>query len=433
MLSDNISHTETGELNFANVSVEKLAKEFGTPLYIYDEQRIIDNCLSYKNAMQEHFGAESRPIYAGKAASFGYIYKILTSLEMSADFVSAGEIFTACRAGFDMSRGFLHGNAKTNAEIDYAMEVGIGCFVIDGEDDLRAVAKAAQHRGICQNVLLRITPGIDTHTYEAVSTGKVDSKFGMPIATGQAYEFVKSALTESSLNLIGYHCHIGSQVFDDDADVYTDTAKVMLDFACDIKNSLDYFPEYLNLGGGFGVRYVESDPKIDICANIKRIADFINTYCELHRIAKPKILMEPGRSIVADAGMTLYTVETVKHIPGYKSYVAIDGGMTDNPRYALYRSAYKVYPAENASECMICDLVGKCCESGDIIQPAVTLPSAIKRGDIVAVATTGAYNYSMASNYNRIPRPAVVMVKDGFARLVVRRETYADITANDIL
>lgn len=433
MLSNNISYTKSGELRFAGVSVNELAESFGTPLYLYDEQRIIDNCLTYQNAMNAHFGDGSYPIYAGKAASFGYIYKILTSLSMSADFVSAGELYTASRAGFDMSRGFFHGNAKTNAEIDFAIEVGTGHFVIDNEDDLRAVADAARRHGIRQRVLLRITPGIDPHTYEAVATGKVDSKFGLPIKTGQAQKFVKKALCEDSLELVGYHCHIGSQVFDDDADVYTDTAKVMLDFAFEIRNSLGFYPEYLNIGGGFGVRYTESDPSLDITLGIKRIADFIKTYAVENGVSAPKILMEPGRSIVADAGMTVYTVETVKHITGYKSYVAVDGGMTDNPRYALYRSAYTVYPATHSDEEITCDLVGKCCESGDIIQPAVTLPKAICRGDRVAVATTGAYNYSMASNYNRIPRPAVVMIKNGEGKLAVRRETYADVSSLDVI
>ncbi len=433
MLSDNISYSLKGELCFANTPVTELAKEFGTPLFIYDEKRIIDNCLTYQNAMKTHFGDGSYPIYAGKAAAFAQIYKILSSLSMSADFVSAGEIYTALRAGFDISRGFFHGNAKTTAEIDYAIEHGIGHIVVDGEDDLLAVADSAARHGVRQKVLLRITPGIDPHTYEAVSTGKVDSKFGMPIKTGQAKAFVEKALFCPSLKPIGYHCHIGSQVFDDDADVYTDTARVMLDFSSDMNEKLGFYPEYINIGGGFGVRYVEHDPSLDIPLGIKRIADFVKVYAAEKGITPPKFLMEPGRSIVADAGMTVYSVETVKTIDGYKTYVAVDGGMTDNPRYALYRSAYTVYPVKKSEKTVLSDLVGKCCESGDIIQPAVLLPSDIKRGDLVAVATTGAYNYSMSSNYNRIPRPAVIMLKDGRARLAVRRETYADVSSLDII
>ncbi len=330
-----------------------------------------------------------------------------------------------------MSRGYFHGNAKTDAEIDYAMEVGIGHFVIDGEDELRAVNDAASRRGIRQRVLLRITPGIDPHTYEAVATGKVDSKFGVAIETGQAYDFVKSALECASLEVTGYHCHVGSQVFDEDAGVYTATVHVMLDFVREMSEKLGYFPEYLNIGGGFGVRYVDSDPSVDIAAGIKRIAEYIQSYTDCYGIASPKILMEPGRSIVADAGMTVYTVQTIKHITGYKSYIAIDGGMTDNPRYALYGSAYTVYPTVKAECDLLCDLVGKCCESDDIIQPAITLPSSLSRGDRVAVATTGAYNYSMASNYNRVGRPAVIMIKNGEATIAVKRESLADMLSLD--
>lgn len=433
MIATNIEYNENGELIFAGKNIRKTAEKFGTPLYVYDEEKIIDNCRTYQKAMKKHFGEGSFPIYAGKAASFGYIYKILSRLGMSADFVSGGEMYGAARAGFDMKNGFFHGNGKTSAEIELALKLGIGFFVVDSLNELNALNEAASAHGIKQKILLRITPGIDPHTYEAVSTGKVDSKFGVPIITGQAEEFVKAALSSSNIELKGYHCHIGSQVFEEDSYVYTDTAKVMLDFSKNISDLTGYLPEYFNIGGGFGVRYVESDPQIDIEKSICRLADFIRSYSAEINIPLPKILMEPGRSIVADAGMTLYTVQTVKHISGYKSYVAIDGGMTDNPRYALYRSSYTVLPLQASDDEMICDLVGKCCESGDIIQPSVKLPKNISRGDIVAVAVTGAYNYSMASNYNRIPRPAVVMLNENGEHLAVRRETYDDVVSLDVI
>ncbi len=433
MISNNIRYNEDGELIFADKKVFELARDFGTPLFVYDESRIIDNCIIYQKAMNAHFGDGSYPIYAGKAASFGYIYKILDKIGMSADFVSMGEIHTALRAGFPLERGFFHGNSKTDAEICYALDAGIGFFVVDNADELYALNEQAAARGKKQKILLRITPGIDPHTYEAVATGKVDSKFGSPIKTGQAADIVRRALSCPAIDLRGYHCHIGSQVFDDDASVYTDTASVMLEFARDVNDELGFYPEYFNIGGGFGVRYVESDPHINIEASIKRLADHVKSVTEKLGIKAPKILMEPGRSIVADAGMTLYTVGSVKHIPGYKTYVATDGGMTDNPRYALYRSAYSVYAAKASGDEMTCDLVGKCCESGDIIQPGVSLPSDVKRGDIVAVTTTGAYNYSMSSNYNRIPRPGIVMIKDGEATLRVRRETIDDVTQYDLI
>lgn len=433
MICSNIHYDGERRLHFADADVAELAKQFGTPLYLFDESRIIDNCRTYQEAMTAHFGDGSYPIYAGKAASFGYIYKILDKIGMSADFVSMGELHTAHRAGFPMERGFFHGNSKTDAEIEHALDVNVGYFVVDNKDELCALDEAARRRGKKQKILLRITPGIDPHTYEAVATGKVDSKFGSPIKTGQAKDIVKCALECDSVELCGYHCHIGSQVFDDDASVYTDTASVMLEFSRSIRDELGYYPEYFNIGGGFGVRYVETDSHLDIEKSIKRLSDHVKSVSNRLGVPAPKILMEPGRSIVADAGMTVYTVGSVKHIPGYKSYVAVDGGMTDNPRYALYRSAYSVYPAVAADESMTCDLVGKCCESGDIIQPGVTLPADIKRGDIVTVATTGAYNYSMSSNYNRIPRPAVVMVGGGEPRLAVRRETVEDVASYDII
>ncbi len=433
MIAENIRYNENGRLTFGGYDVNDIAERFGTPLYIYDEAKIIDNCKKYIASMAKYFGVGSYPIYAGKAASFGYMYKILNRLGMSADFVSGGELYVAHHADFPMERGFFHGNSKTDAEIDYALTLGVGFFVVDSPDELSALNEAASRHGVKQKILLRITPGIDPHTYEAVATGKVDSKFGVPIKTGQAKQFVKLALDAENLDLRGYHCHIGSQVFEDDAAVYTDTARVMLDFSRDINEAYSYLPEYFNIGGGFGVRYVDTDPTIDIEKSIARLADFINSHAKEIGIPFPKILMEPGRSIVADAGMTLYTVGTVKHIPGYKSYVAIDGGMTDNPRYALYRSSYTVLSAVKSDDEMVCDLVGKCCESGDIIQPGVTLPKNIKRGDTVAVATTGAYNYSMASNYNRIPRPAVVMLTEDGPVLAVRRETYEDVGHLDVI
>ena len=303
---------------------------------------------------------------------------------------------------------------------------------MDSIFELDAVQAEAEKRGIVQNVLLRLTPGIDPHTYEAVATGKVDSKFGVAIETGQAEVFVASAAMCSNLNVRGYHCHVGSQVFDEEGSVYTDAAKIMLEFMAEMNEKYFLEADLLNMGGGYGVRYVESDPYVDIPANIRKVADFVKNLAAELNVPAPKILMEPGRSIVADAGMTLYTVGTVKKIPGYKNYVSVDGGMTDNPRYALYGSQYTVLPANRMDEekDFICDVVGRCCESGDIIQPGVAMPQP-ERGDILAVCTTGAYNYSMASNYNRIPRPAVVMLRGGESYVAVKRESYADLLAND--
>ena len=432
MLCSNIGINEAGHLTFAGADTVRLAAHYKTPLYLMDEDRIRENCRVYKTAMKQAFGDGSFPLYASKAASFKRMYTIMHEEGMAIDVVSVGEIATAKRAGFPLERAFFHGNYKTDADISYAMGSGVGYFVADNEDELRAISHEAESRGIRQKVLLRLTPGIDPHTYEAVATGKVDSKFGVAIETGQADEFVRLALSLPNLRLMGYHCHVGSQVFDEDGSVYHDAAKIMLTFAADMKKRHGFEASMLDLGGGYGVRYTETDPAVDIAANIEKLAEAVKGYCAELGLAVPAVLLEPGRSIVADAGMTLYTAGSTKTIPGYKSYVPVDGGMTDNPRYALYGSKYTVFLANRANETadFRCDVVGRCCESGDIIQPNVLLPEP-KRGDLIAVCTTGAYNYSMASNYNRIPRPPVVMLKNGVPAIAVRRETMDDLTALD--
>ena len=398
-----------------------------------DEDPIRQNCRIYKTAMERAFGAGSYPLYASKAASFKRMYTIMQEEKMAIDVVSAGEIATAKRAGFSMERAFFHGNNKTDADISYAMAANVGYFVADHEEELEIISREAKSRGIRQKVLLRLTPGIDPHTYEAVATGKVDSKFGVAIETGQAEHFVQHALSLPNLRLMGYHCHVGSQVFDEDGSVYHNAAKIMMTFAAEMKKKYGAELQVLDLGGGYGVRYTDADPQVNIPENIEQLAGTIKALCEELSLPMPAVLLEPGRSIVADAGMTLYTAGSTKSIPGYKNYVPVDGGMTDNPRYALYGSKYTVYLANRANEeaNFRCDVVGRCCESGDIIQPNVLLPEP-KRGDLIAVCTTGAYNYSMASNYNRIPRPPVVMLSGGKPTLAVRRETVDDLTALDM-
>ena len=433
MLCSNIGINESGHLTFAGEDVVRLAAHYKTPLYLMDEDRIRENCRIYKTAMERAFGAGSYPLYASKAASFKRMYTIMQEEKMAIDVVSAGEIATAKRAGFSMERAFFHGNNKTDADISYAMAANVGYFVADHEEELEIISREAKSRGIRQKVLLRLTPGIDPHTYEAVATGKVDSKFGVAIETGQAEHFVQHALSLPNLRLMGYHCHVGSQVFDEDGSVYHNAAKIMMTFAAEMKKKYGAELQVLDLGGGYGVRYTDADPQVNIPENIEQLAGTIKALCEELSLPMPAVLLEPGRSIVADAGMTLYTAGSTKSIPGYKNYVPVDGGMTDNPRYALYGSKYTVYLANRANEeaDFRCDVVGRCCESGDIIQPNVLLPEP-KRGDLIAVCTTGAYNYSMASNYNRIPRPPVVMLSGGKPTLAVRRETVDDLTALDM-
>ena len=433
MLCSNIGINESGHLTFAGEDTVRLAAHYKTPLYLMDEDRIRENCRIYKTAMERAFGAGSYPLYASKAASFKRMYTIMQEEKMAIDVVSAGEIATAKRAGFSMERAFFHGNNKTDADISYAMAANVGYFVADHEEELEIISREAKSRGIRQKVLLRLTPGIDPHTYEAVATGKVDSKFGVAIETGQAEHFVQHALSLPNLRLMGYHCHVGSQVFDEDGSVYHNAAKIMMTFAAEMKKKYGAELQVLDLGGGYGVRYTDADPQVNIPENIEQLAGTIKALCEELSLPMPAVLLEPGRSIVADAGLTLYTAGSTKSIPGYKNYVPVDGGMTDNPRYALYGSKYTVYLANRANEeaNFRCDVVGRCCESGDIIQPNVLLPEP-KRGDLIAVCTTGAYNYSMASNYNRIPRPPVVMLSGGKPTLAVRRETVDDLTALDM-
>lgn len=429
MLSDNIGRTPEGVLTIAGQEVTRLAAEYGTPLYLMDEQRIRSNCRMYLKAFRENFPEDSLPLYASKAASFKQIYRIMAEEGMGVDVVSSGELYTALAAGFPAERIHFHGNCKTDADIAYGVASGIGCFIADNREELLALEKTAAGAGVTQAILLRVTPGIDPHTYEAVSTGKVDSKFGAAVETGQAMELVKLALAQPHLKLLGLHCHVGSQVFGED--VYQRTIDIMAAFLAEIRDETGAVLEELNLGGGYGVRYTEEDETIDIPARLREVALHLRRETEKHGLPMPHFLMEPGRSIVADAGMTLYTVGSIKRIPGYKQYAAVDGGMTDNPRYALYQSRYTVYHGSKTGPTERFDVVGRCCESGDIIQPHVELPADTCRGDILAVCTTGAYNYSMASNYNRLPRPPIVMLTPEGSYTAVRRETFADLTALD--
>ena len=432
MICENIKRSRDGELCFADVPLSTLAEKYGTPLYLYDEARIRHNCRVYLDAVRRGFGDRARVMYASKAASFKRIYEIVKEEGLGVDVVSCGEIYTAILAGFPLQNAYFHSNNKTDADIEFAISKGVGCFVVDNAEELFAIDEIAREHGIKQKIMLRITPGIDPHTYAAVATGKVDSKFGSAIETGQAKEITSLALTFEHLELCGFHCHVGSQIFD--AEVYLKTSRVMLRFISDMERELGFICSDLDIGGGLGVRYIESQPTLDIGQTILQVAEEMKGEAERLGIALPRISLEPGRSIVADAGLTLYTVGTVKRIPGYKTYVSVDGGMTDNPRFALYGSPYTILPVFDDEsiprEC--CSVVGRCCESGDILQENIPMPTDIERGDLIACLTTGAYHYSMASNYNRIPRPPVVMLHDGESYLAVKRESLEDIVRLDV-
>ena len=432
MICENLKRSSDGELCFADMPLSPLAEKYGTPLYLYDEARVRHNCRVYLDAVREGFGEDARVMYASKAASFKQLYRIIKEEGLGVDVVSCGEIYTAHLAGFPLQNAYFHSNNKTDDDIDFAISHGVGCFVVDNAEELFAIDKIAAKHGIRQKIMLRITPGIDPHTYAAVATGKVDSKFGSAIETGQAEAITSLALTFDNLELTGFHCHVGSQIFD--AEVYLATSKVMLGFVSDMERELGFICRDLDIGGGLGVRYIESQPTLDIKATILKVAEAMKNEAARLGIALPRISLEPGRSIVADAGLTLYTVGTVKRIPGYKTYVSVDGGMTDNPRFALYGSPYTILPVfDNESiPRESCSVVGRCCESGDILQENVPMPTDIERGDLLACLTTGAYHYSMASNYNRIPRPPVVMMNDGESYVAVKRESLEDIVRLDV-
>ena len=431
MLYDNLSVNEKGHLAIGGLDAVSLAAEYGTPLYVLDEDVIRAKCRTYVEAMHEYFGPEAAPLYASKALCFKGIYPVVQSEGLCVDVVSPGEIYTAAAAGFPPEKMFFHGTNKTDSDIRFALEQGVGYFVVDNHNELEALDRIAGDMGVHQKILLRLTLGLDPHTLEAINTGRVDSQFGVPVDTGQADGFVRAALGCSNLTVEGFHSHVGSQIFESDS--FIRQVEILADYSAAVRRETGYTAGIFNIGGGFGVRYTEKDPQQDIPARIKEVADHLKAACARNSIDVPVIYMEPGRSIVADAGVTLYETGGVKEVKGYRNYVTVDGGMTDNPRFALYRSEYTVINASKAEQeaDYECTVAGRCCESGDRIAEYIKIAKP-ERGDIIAVLTTGAYNYAMASNYNRVGRPAMVMISGGKAKLVVKRETFADMMKNEL-
>ena len=371
--------------------------------------------------------------WRGLLRSVKYRFLRLRYGKKIAALLATGRLGVECyrRAGFPASRIYFHGNNKTDRDIRDALEMGVGTFVADNREELDALERLGADAGRVQSILLRITPGIDPHTHKAISTGRVDSKFGSAIETGQALDITRYALGLPHIALRGFHCHIGSQIFD--RYPFVDAARIMIDFMASVRTATGFVAHELNLGGGLGVPYTEYDRTVDYAAVIRDMGDEMRAICRERDFPLPHVILEPGRSLVAAAGITLYTVGSVKTIPGFRTYVSVDGGMPDNPRYALYQSQYTALIANrpDAEQSWRVTLAGRCCESGDLIGENLPLqPTA--RGDILAVLTTGAYNYSMASNYNRLPRPALVMIRDGKPFVAVRRETYEDVVRNDV-
>lgn len=430
-LSSCLSKNSEGHLTIGGVDVPALAREYGTPLYIMDEDAIRSTCREYRKAMLRNYGKNFLVAFASKAFCTKYMYKLLAEENMGADVVSGGELYTALKAGFPMNRVYFHGNNKTDDEIKLALSSGVGRFVADNIEELSRLNEIAAAEGCVADISFRIKPGVEAHTHEFIKTGQIDSKFGVALINDEAFDFVKTALGLKNIRLAGVHCHIGSQIFD--IDPFVHAADLMIDFISRVKSELGYEIAELNLGGGFGIRYTEKDDPKQIDEIVKSFTSAVLKKASENDIKPPFLVIEPGRSIVAPYGITVYTVGSVKHIKNIRTYVSIDGGMTDNPRYALYQSEYTAVLPERINEpaTETVTIAGRCCESGDLIGKDMKIPP-VKPNDLIAILSTGAYNYSMASNYNRIPRPPVVMVSGGKSRLIVRRESYEDLIRNDI-
>lgn len=424
---------ENNELIIGGVSATALAKKYGTPLYVMDISYIRNVLRAFKSTIEKDYG-NGKVAYASKAFSTAAMYKIISQENACIDIVSGGELFTALNAGFDIKNAYFHGNNKLYSELEFAISNGIGTIVVDNYDEIDMVDALANEKGIVQNVLIRTNPGVEAHTHTFIQTATVDSKFGFNIGSGDATQAIKKILKKKNLSFKGIHYHIGSQIFDTNA--FRLAINVGTDYIATL-NELGIEVDVLNIGGGFGVHYVEGDPKYSVeeyCNYLKVIIEALNQNIETKKIKKPTLVIEPGRSIVAESGITLYTVGTTKEVSGIIKYVYIDGGMGDNIRPALYQAEYEAILANRADEkpTETVSIAGKYCESSDIIIKGIRLPEA-KRGDILAVFSTGAYNYSMASNYNRNPIPAVVMVEDGKSAYAVKPQTYEDIARNDVI
>ncbi|MEC0108042.1 diaminopimelate decarboxylase [Paenibacillus taichungensis] len=420
-----------GHLEIGGVDTTVMKEQFGTPLYVVDEQLVRERCREYMEAFRAS-GLGFQVAYASKAFCVMAMCALAAEEGLSLDVVSDGELFTALQAGFPAERIHFHGNNKTLEEIEMALDAEIGCFVVDNFNELHLLQAVAADKNRKVNILLRVTPGVEAHTHEYISTGQTDSKFGFDIGNGTAFEAIELASKQSNLVLLGVHSHIGSQIFE--VEGFQMAVQRVAEFAAAVYERLNVAFKVVNLGGGFGIRYIDGDTPLEVSQYVKAITDAVKNHFAQIGYAVPEIWVEPGRSIVGEAGTTLYTVGTSKDIPGVRKYVAVDGGMTDNPRPALYESKYEAVLANRANEAAqeTVSVAGKCCESGDMLIWDLDLPK-VQSGDLLAVACTGAYNYSMASNYNRIRRPAVVFVKDGQGDVVVRRETYQDIIQNDLV
>lgn len=410
----------------------ELAKKFNTPLYVIDEQEVRVNCKKYKDAISKYYNGHGRAIYASKALDTMAILTIVEEEGFGVDVVSGGELYTAIKSGFPLYKVYFHGNNKTYDELTMAVENNVGIVIVDNLYELGMLDQIASINNKIMDIYLRISPGIDAHTHDYIKTGQIDSKFGIQLNNGEAVDAVKKAVSLKNINLVGLHCHLGSQIFE--TECFEFCVEVMMKFIIDVKNTYGIEFSELDLGGGFGISYVDKDDPIDFEKYVEVVSNKIKELCQKNSVKLPFIVFEPGRSIVGAAGITLYTIGAIKDIPGVRKYVSVDGGMGDNPRYALYQSAYDCVIAnkplkEKKDVVTVC---GKYCESGDVLIKDIKVPQ-IESGDILAVLVTGAYNYSMSSNYNRVTRPGMVLVNNGKTDLIVKREDYNDLIRNDVV
>ncbi len=422
---------EHGRLTIGGCDIGRLVCEFGTPLYIFDEAHIRNNCRQFCRAFKVAEGY-SRVIYAGKAFLTMAMCRIIASEGLGLDVVSGGELYTALAAGFPPEDIYFHGNNKSYLELCQALEANIGRFVVDNFQEMELLNRLAVEWGQRAKVLLRITPGVEAHTHDYIRTGQIDSKFGFTLPNGQALAAIQRVKELPGLEFRGLHCHIGSQIFELEA--FGQAVAVMLELAAAAKAATGLITAELNMGGGLGIYYTAEDKPRTIREYADVILGRVKEKVKKLNLPFPQVIVEPGRSIIGPAGSTAYTIGTVKEIPGVRKYVAVDGGMTDNIRPALYDAKYEAIIANKAAlppeETVT--VTGKCCESGDMLIWQAQLPP-VESGDILLVNCTGAYGYSMASNYNRLGRPAAVLVYKGQADLIIKREDYNDLLYNDVL
>ncbi|MCU9613758.1 diaminopimelate decarboxylase [Caldibacillus lycopersici] len=421
---------ELGNLEIGGCDTVELTKQFGTPLYVYDIELIRNRARSFLRTFK-NLQINGQVAYASKAFSTIAILEIMNEEGLSLDVVSGGELYTALKANFPTEKIHFHGNNKSYPELEMAIDCNIGCIVVDNFYELGLVDEICKRKNKQANILLRVTPGIEAHTHEYILTGQEDSKFGFDLQNGQAKEALQKSLELSTVNVLGVHCHIGSQIFETRGFIIA--IEKIYDHLINWKTDLQYEPKILNVGGGFGIRYTDSDHPMEPENYVEAIIHEVSKQVETHNLLMPEIWIEPGRSLVGDAGTTLYTIGSQKEVPDVRHYVSVDGGMSDNIRPALYQAKYEAIIANKVLEATeeTVSIAGKACESGDMLIWDIALPKA-EAGDVLAVFCTGAYGYSMASNYNRLPRPAVVFVEQGHAKLVVKRETYEDLIKLDL-